>query len=250
MENSIINKIKEIISEKENDNENIVSLTEIINLFNNINIDKNNRIKEITKKINNKLSNSFNFFNYEVKEIDVSDNIVLIVNYELSTKKIEISKTDFEVLSDIKNKNAFQKNVAEPLKSMMEYMDKFKDYDNIQIKTKYKDINININSKEIEINMYKSPNWITMGKAFSLYYQVNNKSFNYQLDHINLKETINSKENELFSHIYIKKNLLSNDLQNRYEYYYNHKLEANNSNSIKKFLKKLSKLFKKQTNML
>ena len=246
MENSIINKISTIIITEKAKNENLMALSEFIELMNNINDELALKCKNFIKKANTKLSNNLNFFNYEIKSIDISKVITIMINHELKTKEIKISKNPFEIHGDLKNSDLFLKIIADELDELIAFYNDFNYLNSIMIKCKYEDINIVINQHFVEIFMHKSPNWITMGKAFSLKYDIIKKSFNYELDLIDLEKNIKDQEKLLFSKIFFEKNLLPNELQVKNEYFINHKLELTQKNFFSKLMSKIKLIIKKR----
>ena len=245
MENSILNKISAIIITEEKTSENMISLLQYIELINNINDEINSKFKEIIKKMNNKLSNNLNFFNYEIKEIKINDKITLIVNHELKVKTFDFNKKTLKVIEDFKNSNIFIELIIEDLKKILDIYNDYNYLENISIKSKYKEISISINSNSIEVFMHKSPNWITMGKAFSLKYDLTLRKFYYALDPIGLENNIKNQEKLLFSKVFIEKTLLSNELLIKNEYFLNRTLETKKENLFKKWLSKIINIMKK-----
>ena len=244
MDSNIINKISSIIVTEEQKSELKISLLDIIVLINNIYKEISEFKKNIIKKINMKLSNNLAFFNYEIKEIEVLDTINIYINHELKTKKIVLSKTDFEVQNEFKNQENFKEIIIPYLKDLLSFLSNYDYLEKLKVKTKDRDVNINIGPQFVEVFMYKSPNWITMGKAFSLKYDFNLKKFKYENDFINLEKSIKNQEKFLFSKICIKKEELPNDFQLKHEYYKNNDYEEKES-KWHKFKEKISRIFKK-----
>jgi len=245
MENSIINKISSIIMSEYASSEENMSLLSYIEFMNKVNLEINKLIKNTLKKLNNKLSNNIAFFNYEIKNIEMSKNLVLIINRELTTIKVEISLSDYKVKSDLKNKEVFEEIVKKDLSELMISLKKYDYLDRISIKTKDKEINIVINPKNVEIFMHKSPNWITMGKAFSLIYDFVKEKFIYNIDSIGLETNIKNQEKLLFSKLYFQKNLLPLELQEKMLEYSNIKEEKNKTNIFARIFNKLRNMMKK-----
>jgi len=245
MENNIINKISSIIITETLKDDNMLSLLELIELMDNLKKEIEIKCQEFIKKSNNKLSNNIAFFDYKIKEVNIFKDIEILLTNELTTKRFKVSKENCQIDSDISNKEVFQKAIEVELKKLVENLSEYQFLDKLSIKCKDKEVNINIDKQFIEIYMPKSPNWITMGKAFSLKYDINKKVFNYDSDLIKLEENIKGQEKLLFSKLYFKKNLLPNELQLKYEYYRNYKLEEKNSSILKRIIKKLTNIVKK-----
>ena len=113
------------------------------------------------------------------------------------------------------------------------------------IKFKKDDLNINLNSDTIELFMHKSPNWITMGKAFSLKYMIKEKKFKYELDSINLEKSIKNQEKLLLSKITFNINLLPSEIQILNNNFSNEKIVKKKPNFLENIIKKLLFIVKK-----
>ncbi len=245
MENSIINKISSIIMSEPKKKENQISLIEYIELMDYINNQISKQTKEFMKSVNNKLSNNLAFFDYEIKSIKLTNKIVINVIREFVSKEIIISPKTLKVTSDLKNKEIFNELVKNDLKKLLEFLEQYSYLNDISIKLKQEDLNVIIDSKLIELYMHKSPNWITMGKAFSLKYQIEEKKFKYDLDSINLEKSIKNQEKLLFSKIYFNINLLPSEMQILNSSFKDKKVEKKNTNLIMNIINKLLYVVKK-----
>ena len=245
MENNIINKISSIIMKEDNNPENKISILKYIELMNYINNQISNKIKSFIKKTNNKLSNNLAFFDYEIKNIEFRENIIININRELKIKSVIISPKKLEVISDFKNKDVFLSIIKDDLKELISYIKQYSYLNDISIKFKDNDLNVIINSNIIELFMNKSPNWITMGKAFSLKYDLQTKKFNYEYDPIGLEKSIKNQEKLLFSKIFFDKSLLPNELLLVNDSYKNSNIVEKKENFLKKLLKRFNNIFKK-----
>ena len=239
MESNIIKEINSIFNNEKNE-DNVISLFEIIEFINDLKKEYEKSIRVVIKKMNRKLGKTLTFFNYEVKKINLSDKIEITINHELETKMFFISKTGkCDMSIDL------QKVLLDEFNVIIKAYNEFLNLINIKIKTKIENLDVYINNYAIEVSALKSKNWITMGKAFNLKYDIFKNDFNYEIDNINLKKFLNEKENDLFKKIYIKINLLPNDFQLKYEVYLNKKME--NKNNLFFLLKKrLQNLMKKK----
>lgn len=239
MESNIIKEINSILNNEKNE-DNVISLFEIIEFINDLKKEYEKSIRVVIKKMNRKLGKTLTFFNYEVKKINLSDKIEITINHELETKMFFISKTGkCDMSIDL------QKVLLDEFNVIIKAYNEFLNLINIKIKTKIENLDVYINNYAIEVSALKSKNWITMGKAFNLKYDIFKNDFNYEIDNINLKKFLNEKENDLFKKIYIKINLLPNDFQLKYEVYLNKKME--NKNNLFFLLKKrLQNLMKKK----
>lgn len=244
MENGILSDIMSFLN-KNNKEDKMMSLYEIVEFVNYLKSDYEKNNQHLIKRMNKHLSKNLNFFNYEIKKINISDNIELVINHELKVIKVLISK-EGDILTDIKNKEIFKNLIIDEIKILIGSLNQFRSALGLNIKTKVKDLNIVINNSCIEIFMFKSKNWITMGKAFSLKYDYFKSEYVYDIDAINLKRNLHGREDELFSNILINKNSLPNEFQLRFEAYFNEKLESEKSNVLNSFVNKIRKLMKKK----
>ena len=103
---------------------------------------------------------------------------------------------------------------------------------------------VKVDSKSIELFMHKSPNWITMGKAFSLKYDIQNRKFNYELDSVNLEKSIKNQEKLLFSKIVFNKKLLPNEFMIISENIKSNEVEEKKQGFFKKLCNKILNIFK------
>ena len=245
MENSIINKITLIIMSKEAINEENVTLFSYIEVMNKINAEIKKIIKNSIKKMNNKLSNNIAFFDYEIKSISLSDDLKMTLGHDFATKTVSFSLKDLSIKTDIKNKQIFADLVQKELVELLKELKNYSYLDRISIKAKQEDINMVINPNKVEIFMHKSPNWITMGKAFSLVYDFIKDKYVYEVDSIGLENNIKSQEKLLFSKISFKKSLLPNELQAKFEETNKLKEDKPKKNIIKVIINKLLKLLRK-----
>ena len=245
MENSIINKITSILISKENITEERVSLLSYVEAMNKINAEIKKIIKNSIKKMNNKLSNNIAFFDHEIKNISLADEIKVNVNHDFKTKTISFSSKDLKVKNDFKNKDIFENLIKGDLKELVDELKKYSYLDKISIKTKENDINVIINPDKVEIFMHKSPNWITMGKAFSLVYDFIKEKYVYEVDSIGLEDNIKSQEKLLFSKISFDNKLLPVELKAKFEELNKPKEEKTKENIITIILNKIRNLMKK-----
>ena len=100
--NQLINRINNLIMTEDHFEENDISLDKFITFVNWINNQKRKKLKEILKKINNKLGKNFVFFDYRATAISYQDSIELTLEYNVIKEKVIISK-DFKINSKIKN---------------------------------------------------------------------------------------------------------------------------------------------------
>lgn len=245
MENSIINKISSIIISEEKKDDTKISLLDYIDLMNYINNKIINYKKDFIKKANNKLSNNLAFFDFEIKSVDLTDNIVITINHELKIKEIIISTKTFTIESDLKNKEIFIDLIGEDLNKLVSTLKEYDYLNKISIKFKENDLNAVLNSKEIELFMHKSPNWITMGKAFSLKYYIQEKKFKYELDPISLEKSIKNQEKLLFSKLLFDKKCLPDEMQLIIDNYKNVENEKCKLGIFSRIINKIRSIVKK-----
>ena len=243
--NHLINKINSIIMA--NTYENDFSLIDFITLIDNIRKEINNIAKEKTKNINSKLGNNISLFDYTATSLTIDDNINLILECSVIREKITIDKETLKITNKFKNKELLENLINPELVDLLEQISQFDYLNKIKIKSKFEDLNINIEPKFIELFAYKSPNWITMGKSFSLKYMFDSKKFIYETDHINIKECLKNQERLLFSKIKLDFTLLSSELKNKYFEYQQKQQEktAKKSNIFVRIWARLKKLMKK-----
>ena len=98
--NQLINRINNLIMTEDHFEENDISLDKFITFVNWINNQKRKKLKEILKKINNKLGKNFAFFDYRATAISYQDNIELTLEYNVVKEKVIISK-DFKINSKV-----------------------------------------------------------------------------------------------------------------------------------------------------
>ena len=245
MENSILTKISSIIMSEPKKGENQISLIEYIDLMDYINNQISKATKEFMKSVNNKLSNNLAFFDYEIKNIKFTNKIIINVTREFVSKEIIISPRTLKVTSDLKNKEIFSELIKNDLNKLLEFLEQYSYLNDVSFKLKHEELNVVVDSKEIELYMHKSPNWITMGKAFSLKYLIEEKKFKYELDLINLEKSIKNQEKLLLSKIFFNISLLPSEMQILNSSYKKHKVPKKNTNLIMKIINKLLYVVKK-----
>lgn len=243
--NHLINKVNSIIMASKSESD--FSLFDFISLIEKIKKEKNLLYKNTIKKMNNKLGNNISLFDYTITAISINENINLTLECNVIRERIEIDKENLKVLTKFKNKETLENLINSELTDLLEKLKEYDYLNKIKIKTKFEDLNINIEPKFVELFAYKSPNWITMGKSFSLKYIFDNQKYLYEIDHINIKEALNNQEKLLFSKINIDFNLLSNELKTKYYEYQQNKTEkeAKKDNIFTKFFAKIRNLLKK-----
>ena len=197
------------------------------------------------RKMNNKLSNNIAFFDYTITSIEFNQDLTIYINHEFKTKKIIVSFKDCSINTDIKNKSIFTKLIGEELVNLIDNLRQYNYLNKIAIKTKSNDININIDYKFLEIFMHKSPNWITMGKAFSLVYNFKENKYLYNIDSIGLETSIKNQEKLLFSKLSFAKNLLPVELQDKMIEYSTKIEKPVKTNALLRLIDNIRKLFKK-----
>lgn len=243
--NHLINKINSIIIANEINGD--FSLLDFITLIKNIKQEINDIYKDTLKRINAKLGNNLSLFDYTATSLNITENINLTLECNVIREKIIINKETLKIISKFKNKELLENIINIELTNLLDKIKTFEYLKKTKIKTKTEELNINIESLFIEVFAYKSPNWITMGKSFSLKYLFENEKFLYEIDHINIKEVLNNQEKLLFSKIKIDFNLLSPELKDKYIEYQQKKPQKSikKDNLFTKILLKIRKLLKK-----
>lgn len=243
--NHLINKINSIIIANEINGD--FSLLDFITLIKNIKQEINDIYKDTLKRINAKLGNNLSLFDYTATSLNITENINLTLECNVIREKIIINKETLKIISKFKNKELLENIINIELTNLLDKIKTFEYLKKTKIKTKMEELNINIESLFIEIFAYKSPNWITMGKSFSLKYLFENEKFLYEIDHINIKEALNNQEKLLFSKIKIDFNLLSPELKDKYIEYQQKKSQKSikKDNLFTKIWLKIRKLLKK-----
>lgn len=244
--NHLINKINSIIMAGEETSETQLSLVEFITLIEKIEQEIIKLCKETIKKINKKMSSNFAFFDHVATTLKVNGNIDLTLECNVIREKVTIDRESLKITSKIKNKEVLESLINEELTELIEEVNKYNYLEKLKIKTTFNDLNVNITPEFVEVFAYKSPNWITMGKSFSLRYLFASKKYEYETDRINLKEVLHQQEKLLYSKIKVDLNLLSNELKEKYEYYKNnHEEIEHKENFITKIINKIRNLMKK-----
>lgn len=244
MENSLIKKIEELLLSDKEYNQDEIDLNSFIEVVNHIKNEANCKYREILKKCNSILSNNFAFFNYEIKKIALDDKITLTVNKELKCFNVIINKETFLLETEMRNGDLFGTILKAKLQELVNYYEIFSCLNKLNLKFKYDALNVVIDKIGIEIFMYKSPNWITMGKAFSLKYLFEDAKMVYLIDAIDLEKKLKGQEKLLLSKIRFNSGLLPRPLKEKQLYY---KEDDNKSFKTKlAFLKGIIKaIFKK-----
>lgn len=245
MENSILNKISSIIMSEPKSENGKISLSRYVELMDYIYNQIATKTREFIKSVNHKLSNNVAFFNYEIKSVKLTNKIVININHELKKEEITVSPKTLKVTSNFKNKEIFDEIINKDLKKLLDFLEEYSYLNDIMIKFKKDDLNINLNSDTIELFMHKSPNWITMGKAFSLKYMIKEKKFKYELDSINLEKSIKNQEKLLLSKITFNINLLPSEIQILNNNFSNEKIAKKKPNFLENIIKKLLFIVKK-----
>ena len=245
MENNITNKVYSIIMTEVKKEDDEISLLKYIELIDYLNNQIASETRKFIKSINHKLSNNLAFFDYEIKSVKLTNVIIINISHELKSKEIIVSPKTLKVTSDLKNKEVFNEIINNDLKKLLNFLEQYSYLNNISTKFKSNDLNVILNSKVIELFMYKSPNWITMGKAFSLKYLIEEKKFKYEVDSVNLETNIKNQEKLLFSKIYFKLNLLPTEMQTLKIDYKKDDAKKKNNNLIRTIIDKLLRVVKK-----
>lgn len=249
MENTnLINKINEIIISNADSKDKTISLNEYILLVENIQKEIELIYKETIKKINKKLHSNIVFFEQVITNLVIKDNIEITFECNVIRETLIFDKKTLKIINPKKEKTSLEKFIRDDLQTMLSKIEQHEYLEKIKIKEKLEDINVIINRNTIELFVYKSPNWITMGKSFVLLYDFKTKNFKYEVDSINIKNILKDQEKLLFSKINIDLRLLPLEMQQKYDYY--KKLQSEKINKkesiIMRFTNKIKNIFQKK----
>lgn len=245
-QNHIINEVNSIIISSEKGTINEISLIEYISLFEQIKKEITKICKETIKKINSNLSKNTTFFDRVVTSLVVDEQIHLTLECNIIREKLLIDKESLTIITKMKNQELFQKLIRKDLIDLLNTLEQYNFLKKITINSSFKILNINITNAAVELFAYKSPTWITMGKSFSLKYNFSSKKYQYEIDHVNLKENLKNQEKFLFNKVRFNLQLLPLEMLNKYHYYKNKEEKTLVSeNKLSKIINKFLNLLKK-----